>query len=84
MLNESRKSHSGVKLEVNEKILDSCTNLMAAVRLLIQKSRLLQNEIIAQGKGSSSTKEFYKRNHQWTEGLISAAKAVAVGAKFLL
>ncbi|KAL0272699.1 UNVERIFIED_CONTAM: hypothetical protein PYX00_005571 [Menopon gallinae] len=84
MLNESRKSHVGVKLEVSEKILDSCTNLMAAVRLLIQKSRLLQAEIVSQGKGTHSTKEFYKRNHQWTEGLISAAKAVATGARFLL
>ncbi|KAK6626211.1 hypothetical protein RUM43_006517 [Polyplax serrata] len=84
MLNESRKSHSGVKLEVNEKILDSCTNLMAAVSLLIKKARLLQAEIVAQGKGTHSVKEFYKRNHQWTEGLISAAKAVAIGAKFLL
>lgn len=84
MLNESRKSHSGIKLEVNEKILDSCTSLMAAVRMLIQKSRILQEEIVAQGKGTQSAKEFYKRNHQWTEGLISAAKAVATGAKFLL
>lgn len=84
MLNESRKSHSGVKLEVNEKILDSCTSLMAAVRMLIQKSRILQEEIVAQGKGTHSAKDFYKRNHQWTEGLISAAKAVATGAKFLL
>lgn len=35
-------------------------------------------------QGSTSVKEFYKRNHQWTEGLISAAKAVGGGAKFLL
>lgn len=84
MLNESRKSHSGVKLEVNEKILDSCTNLMTAIKILIKRARLLQAEIVSQGKGTNSSKEFYKRNHQWSEGLISAAKAVAVGAKFLL
>ena len=35
-------------------------------------------------QGTASAKEFYKRNHQWTEGLISAAKAVGMGAKFLL
>lgn len=35
-------------------------------------------------QGTASTKEFYKRNHRWTEGLISAAKAVGSGAKFLL
>uniref|UniRef100_A0A1Q3FJE9 Putative actin-binding protein n=1 Tax=Culex tarsalis TaxID=7177 RepID=A0A1Q3FJE9_CULTA len=84
MLSKSRASDSGIKLEVNEKILDACTNLMQAIRLLVQKSRLLQSEIVALGKGSASAKEFYKRNHQWTEGLISAAKSVAQGANFLV
>ncbi|KAG8240392.1 hypothetical protein J437_LFUL002535 [Ladona fulva] len=84
MLKKSREADSGIKLEVNGKILDSCTALMKAIRVLVQKSRLLQAEIVAQGKGTASAKEFYKRNHQWTEGLISAAKAVAIGAKFLM
>lgn len=84
LLSNSRAADSGVKLEVNEKILDSCTGLMQAIRILVQKSRVLQAEIVAQGKGSASVKEFYKRNHQWTEGLISAAKAVGMGANYLL
>nr|CAD7262460.1 unnamed protein product [Timema shepardi] len=84
MLRKSRAADSGIKLEVNEKILDSCTNLMRAIRELVKKSRLLQAEIVLQGKGTASATEFYKRNHQWTEGLISAAKAVGMGAKFLL
>ncbi|CAG9862977.1 unnamed protein product [Phyllotreta striolata] len=84
MLTRSRAADSGIKLEVNEKILDSCTTLMQAIRLLVQKSKFLQAEIVAQGRGSASTKEFYKRNHQWADGFISAAKAVAVAAKFLL
>ncbi|XP_055619994.1 huntingtin-interacting protein 1 isoform X2 [Toxorhynchites rutilus septentrionalis] len=84
MLSKSRAVDSGIKLEVNEKILDACTNLMHAIRILVQKSRLLQSEIVALGKGSASAKEFYKRNHQWTEGLISAAKSVAQGANFLV
>uniref|UniRef100_A0A182J915 I/LWEQ domain-containing protein n=1 Tax=Anopheles atroparvus TaxID=41427 RepID=A0A182J915_ANOAO len=84
MLSKSRASDSGIKLEVNEKILDACTSLMHAIRVLVQKSRLLQSEIVALGKGSASAKEFYKRNHQWTEGLISAAKSVAQGANFLV
>lgn len=57
---------------------------MAAIRILVQKARLLQAEIVSQGKGTASAKDFYKRNHRWTEGLISAAKAVASGATFLL
>ncbi|XP_041774626.1 huntingtin-interacting protein 1-related protein isoform X6 [Anopheles merus] len=84
MLSKSRASDSGIKLEVNEKILDACTSLMQAIRVLVQKSRLLQTEIVALGKGTASAKEFYKRNHQWTEGLISAAKSVAQGANFLV
>lgn len=84
MLDKSRAADSGVKLEVNGKILDSCTDLMKAIRNLVKKSRFLQTEIVAQGKSTSSTTEFYKRNHQWSEGLISAAKAIAMGANFLL
>ncbi|XP_071444494.1 huntingtin-interacting protein 1 isoform X2 [Hetaerina americana] len=84
MLKKSREADSGIKLEVNGKILDSCTALMKAIHVLVQKSRLLQSEIVAQGKGTASAKEFYKRNHQWTEGLISAAKAVAIGAKYFV
>lgn len=52
MLANSRAADSGIKLEVNEKILDSCTTLMQAIRLLVQKSRLLQAEIVAQGRVS--------------------------------
>ncbi|XP_063708138.1 huntingtin-interacting protein 1 isoform X2 [Culicoides brevitarsis] len=84
MLSQSRASDSGIKLEVNEKILDACTSLMQCIRILVQKSRILQEEIISLGKGTQSAKEFYKRNHQWTEGLISAAKSVAQGANFLV
>ena len=35
-------------------------------------------------QGSATAKEFYKRHHRWTEGLISAAKAVGWGAKVLV
>ncbi|GAB1867434.1 HIP1 protein [Camponotus japonicus] len=84
MLDKSRAADSGLKLKVNEQILDSCTELMKYIRKLVQKSRLLQKEIVEQGRGTASATEFYKRNHQWSEGLISAAKAIAMGANFLL
>lgn len=51
MLSKSRASDSGIKLEVNEKILDACTALMRCIRILVQKSRLLQAEIVLLGKG---------------------------------
>lgn len=50
MLDKSRAADSGVKLKVNEQILDSCTDLMKCIRKLVQKSRLLQREIVEQGK----------------------------------
>lgn len=84
MLSKSKASDSGIKLEVNEKILDACTALMRSIRELVKRSRTLQAEIVVLGKGSATAKEFYKRNHQWTEGLISAAKNVAQGANFLV
>lgn len=58
---QTKTSDSGIKLEVNEKILDSCTNLMRCIQILVQKSRKVQTEIIALGKGTASEKEFYKR-----------------------
>lgn len=84
LLGKSRQADTGVKLEVNSKIIDSCTSLMQAIRVLVQRAKILQEEIVGQGKGTASVKEFYKRNHRWTEGLLSAAKAVGFGAKFLV
>lgn len=53
MLDKSKAADSGLKLEVNGKILDSCTELMKCIRVLVKKSRLLQTEIVAQGKVSN-------------------------------
>ncbi|KAM9858306.1 huntingtin interacting protein 1 related b [Aulostomus maculatus] len=80
MMNQARKDTSGMKLEVNERILNSCTDLMKAIRMLVIASTDLQKEIVESGKGAASIKEFYARNSRWTEGLISAAKAVGWGA----
>lgn len=80
MMNQARKDTSGIKLEVNERILFSCTDLMKAIRMLIIASTDLQKEIVEGGRGAATIKEFYARNSRWTEGLISAAKAVGWGA----
>ncbi|XP_071480195.1 huntingtin-interacting protein 1-like [Diadema antillarum] len=84
MLKRSREADTGVKLEVNERILDSCTQLMVSIKELITKSKTLQKEIVASGRGTASAKDFYKRHHRWTEGLLSAAKLVGVGASHLV
>uniref|UniRef100_A0A146X035 Huntingtin-interacting protein 1-related protein n=1 Tax=Fundulus heteroclitus TaxID=8078 RepID=A0A146X035_FUNHE len=84
MMNQARKDTSGVKLEVNERILYSCTDLMKAIRMLVVASTDLQKEIVESGRGGASIGEFYARNSRWTEGLISAAKAVGWGATELV
>ncbi|VDD89959.1 unnamed protein product [Enterobius vermicularis] len=84
MQKKSRDTDTGVRLEVNEKVLDSCNALMAAIMQLVAKSRAMQDEIVSLGRGTASPNEFYKRNHQWTEGLLSAAKAVGAAANVLV
>ncbi|XP_026327310.1 huntingtin-interacting protein 1-related protein isoform X2 [Hyposmocoma kahamanoa] len=80
MLAASKAGDSGVKLEVNGNILDACTTLMGAVKILVQDARKLQNEL-----GDPKTRQkMYRRNPQWSEGLISAAKAVVFAAKLLV
>merc|ERR550517_1402278 len=50
------------------------------------RSKALQREIVEErGLAQGQTdKEFYRKNSRWTEGLISAAKAVGLGAKLLV
>ncbi|RWS23018.1 huntingtin-interacting protein 1-like protein [Leptotrombidium deliense] len=98
MMNKAKKQDKGVKLEVNAKVLDSCTGLMKAILELVKNAKELQKEIVSQGKvgklvfqrfkfpkkGMANSNEFYQRNHRWTEGLISAAKVVALAATLLV
>ncbi|KAB1262984.1 Huntingtin-interacting protein 1 [Camelus dromedarius] len=84
MLSKSRAGDTGVKLEVNERILGSCTSLMQAIQVLIVASKELQREIVESGRGTASPKEFYAKNSRWTEGLISASKAVGWGATIMV
>jgi len=49
-MNKSREQDSGVKLEVNGQILDSCGQLMQTIRVLLMKARDLQKEIVSQGR----------------------------------
>ena len=84
LLEASRQKDSGAKLEVNENVLDSCTALVKAIKELVNKSKALQKEIITERGVEVSEKEWYRMNSRWTDGLISAAKAVGLGAKLLV
>lgn len=50
MLEKARLRDTGVKLEVNEKILDTVTGLMNEIQQLVRKSKELQAEIVASGR----------------------------------
>ncbi|BGP07169.1 sla2 Src-like adaptor 2 [Rhodotorula toruloides] len=75
---------SATDLQVHDAILASALAITNAIGRLIKAATDSQQEIVAQGKGSSTSTAFYKRNHRWTEGLISAAKAVARATSFLI
>ncbi|XP_039674571.1 huntingtin-interacting protein 1 isoform X1 [Perca fluviatilis] len=84
MLNKTRAVDTGIKMEVNERILASCTELMRAIKQLVLSSKNLQKDIVESGRGAASMKEFYAKNSRWTEGLISASKAVGWGATVMV
>uniref|UniRef100_A0A8D3DDX1 Huntingtin-interacting protein 1-related protein n=1 Tax=Scophthalmus maximus TaxID=52904 RepID=A0A8D3DDX1_SCOMX len=66
------------------RILASCTELMRAIKELVLSSKHLQRDIVESGRGAASMKEFYAKNSRWTEGLISASKAVGWGATVMV
>lgn len=76
--------YSAVEVQVHDSILAAALAITNAIGRLIQAATASQQEIVAQGKGSSTTQQFYKRNNRWTEGLISAAKAVAFATTLLI
>ncbi len=55
-----------------------------AIAQLIKAATASQQEIVKEGRGSSTRTAFYKKNNRWTEGLISAAKAVATSTNTLI
>lgn len=76
--------YSAVDIQVHDTILASAMAITQAIGRLIQAATESQEEIVAQGRGSSSAQAFYKRNNRWTDGLISAAKAVAFATTLLI
>ena len=75
---------SAVDLQVHDSILAAALAITNAIGRLIKAATDSQQEIVAQGKGASSTQQFYKRNNRWTEGLISAARSVAFATNLLI
>lgn len=86
LMSRSKNSarYSTLDLQVHDSILSAAMAITQAIARLIKAATDSQEEIVAQGKGSSTRQQFYKRNNRWTEGLISAAKAVAFATNLLI
>jgi hypothetical protein len=80
----SNPDFSATDIQVHQLILNSVLVLTNAIANLIKCATASQQEIVAQGRGSASKAAFYKKNNRWTEGLISAAKSVAVATNLLV
>ncbi|KAJ5726405.1 uncharacterized protein N7483_007762 [Penicillium malachiteum] len=82
--NKPRDGYSTYELRINDAILAAAIAVTNAIAELIKAATETQQEIVREGRGSSSRTAFYKKNNRWTEGLISAAKAVAASTNTLI
>ncbi|KAI9888381.1 MAG: sla2 Src-like adaptor 2 [Vezdaea aestivalis] len=77
-------SYSTYELKIHDSILEAAIAVTNAIAQLIKAATASQKEIVKEGRGSTSSTAFYKKNNRWTEGLISAAKAVAASTNMLI
>lgn len=77
-------SVSTAELNVNQALLSSAMAITSAIGQLMRAATLSQQEIVAKGRGSANASEFYKKNNRWTDGLVSAARAVAIATTNLV
>ncbi|CDR41153.1 CYFA0S06e02740g1_1 [Cyberlindnera fabianii] len=75
---------SSIDGDINKAILSAAISVTNSIALLIQAAIETQNEIVTKNQGSGTRAQFYKKHNRWTEGLISAAKAVAASTKILI
>lgn len=75
---------SSFDMKIHDAILGAAVAVTNAVAALIKAATESQQEIVAQGRGTNSKAAFYRKHNRWTEGLISAAKAVATSTNVLI
>lgn len=69
---------------VHEAIIAAAVAITSAITALIKAASECQKEIVAKGRGTDSATVYYKKNHRWTQGLISASHAVADSTNTLI
>lgn len=70
--------------DVHEALIIAAKAITDAVAILITCAAESQKEIVEKSKGQMAPTEFYRKNSRWTEGLISAAKAVAGATNIII
>ncbi|KAJ1556867.1 sla2 Src-like adaptor 2 [Nowakowskiella sp. JEL0078] len=71
-------------MNLHNSIIEAAAAITKTIAELIRCATQSQQEIVAQSRGAATKGAFYKKNNKWTEGLVSAAKAVAVATTFLV
>ena len=84
MLDKSREDDTGVKLEVNERLLDSCTNLMKAISVLFECSKDLQVEIVEEGMVSEREEIVNGEERSWGMKCVMTMLTVCLCTSSLL
>lgn len=85
LMKKPRDQYSTYELKIHDSILNAAIAVTNAISQLIKAATASQQEIVAQGRGSNMSRtQFYKKHNRWTEGLISAAKAVATSTNTLI
>merc|ERR1712226_1125085 len=85
MIELSKNLEATQNLNISPVILDLCKELMSLIQRLIIDATALQEAIVQSGNMNNtlSPAEFYHKNSQWTDGFISASKAVGWAVKLL-
>ncbi|KAL9097980.1 MAG: hypothetical protein Q9163_006263 [Psora crenata] len=84
LMKKPKEGYSTYEVRIHDSILEAAIVVTNAIARLIKAATASQQEIVKEGRGSSSRASFYKKNNRWTEGLISAAKAVANSTNLLI
>ncbi|KAF2805233.1 ANTH domain-containing protein [Mytilinidion resinicola] len=83
LMKKPRDQYSTYELKIHDSILAAAIAVLNAIAQLIKAATASQQEIVREGRGTMTKTAFYKKHNRWTEGLISAAKAVASSTNML-
>eukprot|EP01098_Paradermamoeba_levis_P012375 TRINITY_DN539_c0_g1_i1.p1 TRINITY_DN539_c0_g1~~TRINITY_DN539_c0_g1_i1.p1 ORF type:complete len:1149 (-),score=486.38 TRINITY_DN539_c0_g1_i1:217-3663(-) len=69
---------------VADAIVDAAMAIALATANMVKSATLAQKERVEKGRASGNPSQFYKQDRMWSEGLISASKAVAGATSMLV